>query len=71
MEIDPGEGFFLRRPFSIQDVDGDNIEILVKVVGDGTRQLVDRADDWNILGPLGNSFSDNKKADKVLIGGGV
>jgi len=71
VEIDPGEGFFLRRPFSIQDVEGDNVEILIKVVGDGTKQLVDRAGDWNIMGPLGNSFNEHLDVNNVLVGGGV
>lgn len=71
VEIDPGEEFFLRRPFSIQDAYGDTVEILVKVVGKGTAKLVEREDAWNLLGPLGNEFSRPEGMTPVLVGGGV
>jgi dihydroorotate dehydrogenase electron transfer subunit len=70
VEIDPGDRFFLRRPFSIQDAKRDIIEILVKVVGAGSDSLVKKESAWNLIGPLGNSFSD-KNGHKVLIAGGV
>lgn len=71
VEVDAGKGFFLRRPFSIQDVHDNIIEILVKVVGKGTRDLVEKTDAWNLIGPLGNSFTLDKEGAKILVGGGV
>ncbi|NQS98618.1 MAG: dihydroorotate dehydrogenase electron transfer subunit [candidate division Zixibacteria bacterium] len=71
VQIDPGEKFFLRRPFSIQDAYGDEIEILIKVVGEGTASLLRREQPWNILGPLGCAFSPPYDGEICLVGGGV
>ncbi len=69
---------FLRRPFSLHRIittDGrtTGIELLYKVVGDGTDKLSrcrpgDRAD---ILGPLGNGFSvfDHYRRIAIVAGG--
>lgn len=65
---------FLRRPFSIHDVDSENnvLSILIKIVGNGTNYLSDtkEGDILNIIFPLGNGFSilSNKKV--LLTGGG-
>jgi dihydroorotate dehydrogenase electron transfer subunit len=66
---------FLRRPFSIHDVDfkEDTIRILVQVVGKGTRKLscMTSGGTLNLILPLGNSFSFPGTDDKIiLIGGG-
>jgi dihydroorotate dehydrogenase electron transfer subunit len=66
----------MRRPLSLQraDVAAGTIEILYKVVGDGTRRL-SRAKPGDLLscmGPIGNGFApipDRPRA--LLIGGGV
>lgn len=69
-------GPFLRRPFNIIDVNGDNIEILFKVVGKGTKILsrivTMGGDKLDILGPLGNGFTiiDNLKS-AILIAEGI
>jgi len=49
----------LRRPFGVYRVDGDTFDILVKVIGEGTRQLSTLAlgAELHVLGPLGNSFA--------------
>ncbi|MBC8204767.1 MAG: dihydroorotate dehydrogenase electron transfer subunit, partial [FCB group bacterium] len=70
VEADPGESFFLRRPFSIQEAE-DGLEILVKVVGRGTAELVKNETEWNILGPLGRGFDFQNLNGALLIGGGV
>lgn len=67
---------FLRRPFSIHDVDyvANSFSILVKTVGNGTRKLakVQKGDKVDAVFPLGNGFSRPKKVEKILlIGGGV
>lgn len=66
----------LRRPFSIHRANKKTgrIEILYKVVGEGTRILSEkkRGDKLDILGPLGNGFKIEKNLDKaILVGGGM
>jgi len=52
---------YLRRPFSIYDVNyGKNeLSLLIKTVGDGTAALskLKEGDILNLIYPLGNSFS--------------
>lgn len=67
---------FLRRPFSIHDIDysTNSITILIKTVGEGTNHLVLEkvGNKLDVLFPLGNGFSTPEKGEKVLlIGGGV
>lgn len=71
VEIDTGDAFFLRRPFSIQNADDDNLEILVKVVGRGTEALVKREEEWNLMGPLGRGFKYRETDSALMVGGGV
>ncbi len=67
---------FLRRPFSIHDVDYEKntITILVKEVGEGTAKISHSkvGDSLNVVFPLGNGFTIPTRVNKVLlIGGGV
>ncbi len=69
---------FLRRPISVFDVDyGKNqLELLIQVVGPGTKALseLEKGASLNMVLPLGNSFTlpDVMPSGKVLlIGGGV
>ena len=66
---------YLRRPFSIYNVDYDQnlLTMLIKEVGEGTRALgkLEPGDKLNIIYPLGNSFSDPPQGKSLLIGGGV
>lgn len=71
VEIDPGDKFFLRRPFSIQRADNGIIVLLIKTVGMGTEALVRKEGKWDIIGPLGNSFCLKDGYTPVLVGGGV
>lgn len=71
------EGFTLRRPISIADVDKDNkkVTILFKTFGDGTRKLASYqpGQHINVLGPLGNGFDlcDIHNEKVLLVGGGI
>jgi len=67
---------FLRRPFSIADIDRDegSISLIYQVVGKGTKQMAD----WKagravgLLGPRGNGFSwDAGLRRAILVGGGL
>ncbi|HCA79568.1 MAG TPA: dihydroorotate dehydrogenase electron transfer subunit [Bacteroidetes bacterium] len=64
----------LRRPFSISRVEGDVLELVFNVVGQGTRMLASRkrGDLVDVLGPLGIPFniSGNYEA-ALLVGGGL
>jgi dihydroorotate dehydrogenase electron transfer subunit len=67
-------GPLLRRPFSVYRVDGDRIEIVLKVVGAGTEQLLamGRGDEVSCLGPLGRGFDlQAGPLSVVLISGGL
>ncbi|SDQ62326.1 dihydroorotate dehydrogenase electron transfer subunit [Virgibacillus salinus] len=70
------DGHTLRRPISIANVDRNNneITILFKIVGDGTKQLAAYKPGMSIdaLGPSGNGFSYEGKLNSVLlVGGGI
>jgi len=69
-----GAELLLRRPFSIQRVDGDIYDILYRVVGLGTAALSQLrvGQEVQALGPLGNSFTwPGESETAVLLGGGV
>jgi dihydroorotate dehydrogenase electron transfer subunit len=64
----------LRRPFSICDVEDENIFLMFNVMGEGTKILASKqpGDLIDILGPLGNGFNlygDYKNA--VIVAGGL
>ncbi len=64
----------LRRPFSIADFNENYIEIIYRVVGEGTKILTKKkaGEFIDILGPLGNGFSDIGTGKKIfLVGGGI
>ena len=69
-------GFYLRRPISICDWDGEGIDIIYKVVGDGTRLMseLEPGTRLDVLTGLGNGFDTGalgKGQRAALIGGGV
>jgi len=64
----------LRRPLSIGRVHGETIELVWRIVGQGTEMLahVRPGDSVDLLGPLGHPFSLDPPAEKsLLIGGGL
>jgi len=66
----------LRRPISIQRVSTAEgwIEILFKVVGEGTALLAERTvgESLSLLGPIGNPFRPNHERPRpLLLGGGI
>ena len=69
----------LRRPFSIYDAYGKYVDVVYKVIGDGTRLLTQKKKDevLDFIGPLGNSYLEQtvlgpkNKSQIVLIGGGT
>jgi dihydroorotate dehydrogenase electron transfer subunit len=63
----------LRRPFSVHHQDGDIIEIIVKIVGNGTRLLAEKSvpGPIDLLAPRGRGFSLIESGSALLVGGGV
>lgn len=65
---------FLRRPFSIFDVDykNNNISIIVKILGRGSKKLteIDKGHVLSIIYPLGRHFTFPSKTEKILLVGG-
>lgn len=69
-----GEYPLLSRPISIYDVGDGFIEFLYAVVGEGTRIIseLQKGDNLELLGPLGNGFDTDKTYGKVaLVCGGI
>lgn len=69
----PGEGFFLRRPFSLFTVRGDRVGLLIEERGRGSRELARVAvgDTLELAGPLGTPFPVEGVASGLLVGGGI
>jgi len=68
-----GTAPLLPRPMSIL-APGPRLELLVKVVGEGTRRLCESrpGEAVDVLGPLGTAFEDPPEGTRaVLVGGGV
>ena len=68
------DGFFLRRPISVCDCEGDKLTIIYKVVGHGTEVMAQMGagEKLDILTGLGNGYDLSKTTDNpVLIGGGA
>lgn len=76
VHVDCGPEWLLRRPMSIMSADPQTgaIELLFKTVGHGTRTLaeLEPGDELDLLGPIGNAFTDIPGHPlKILLGGGV
>ncbi len=66
-------GFFLRRPISVCDVNENELTIVYKVVGKGTKKMSEMQEGaLDILTGLGNGYDLTLAGDKpLLLGGGV
>lgn len=68
------EGFLLRRPISICEIEENMIRIVFEIRGDGTKALstLKEGDKIDLLAPLGNGFSEIKEGKKlIVVGGGI
>ncbi len=68
------DGFYLRRPISVCDCDGDKLTLIFKVVGDGTAKMAEAAagEKFLVLTGLGNGYNLAKSGHApLLIGGGA
>ena len=68
------DGFYLRRPISVCDVQGDVLTLIYKVVGNGTEKMSQmcEGEKLSVLTGLGNGYDLTKSGGApLLIGGGV
>ncbi len=68
------DGFYLRRPISVCNVEGDVLTLIYKVVGEGTEKMsgAEAGEKWLTLTGLGNGYDLTKSGDTpLLIGGGA
>lgn len=68
------DGFYLRRPISVCDVEGDVLTLIYKVVGKGTEAMSKMPEGTNlqIMTGLGNGYDLSLSGDSpLLVGGGV
>jgi dihydroorotate dehydrogenase electron transfer subunit len=74
VEIKDAQEIFLRRPFSVLDVDyqAQTISLLVKILGRGSKKLTEALPGVQIstILPLGKSFTLPEKDDHILLIGG-
>ncbi len=75
IEVKNSKEIFLRRPFSIFEVDytQNTLSLIVKILGRGSKKLTEIkvGDIINLVYPLGKSFTIPENRDKaLLIGGG-
>jgi dihydroorotate dehydrogenase electron transfer subunit len=74
VEIKDSSEIFLRRPFSVLDVDYENqtISLLVKILGRGSKKLTESHSGQTIsaIFPLGKSFTLPEINDRILLIGG-
>jgi dihydroorotate dehydrogenase electron transfer subunit len=68
------DGFYLRRPISVCDLQGDELTLIYKVVGKGTEKMAatPAGESWLTLTGLGNGYDLDRSGDSpLLIGGGA
>ena len=74
VEVKNTNEVFLRRPFSIFDVDysKNTISLIIKVLGKGSKKLteIQSGEILNIVYPLGKGFTYPDPNDKILLIGG-
>lgn len=63
----------LRRPFSINNINGNNMSILYHVKGKGTKDISALAsgEDLDVIGPLGNGFQISDGLNCLVVAGGI
>lgn len=76
VNIKSGDGSLplLRRPFSISNIEQDNVELLFNVIGQGTRMMAAKrpGDEIDVLGPLGVPFNYKGNFETaIMVGGGL
>lgn len=63
----------LKRPISVSDVSENTVEFTIKIIGDGTKAMLNynEGESIELMGPLGNGFEFNGYRKILVIGGGI
>lgn len=74
IEIKNTDEIFLRRPFSVYEInyDENTLSIIVKILGRGSKKLTEikPGEELNLIFPLGKSFTKPEPTDRILLIGG-
>jgi dihydroorotate dehydrogenase electron transfer subunit len=74
VEISESNEIFLRRPFSVYEVDYSNstISMIIKILGRGSKKLtgIEVGKSISLVYPLGKSFTYPQNNDRILLIGG-
>jgi len=74
IEIKDSSEIFLRRPFSVFDVDytQNTMSLIVKILGRGSKKLTEikKGELLSVIFPLGQGFTYPENDDKILLVGG-
>ncbi len=74
IDIDKCNEIFLRRPFSIFDINEteNTLSVIVKILGRGSKKLTETkaGDTLSLIYPLGKGFTYPDKNDRILLIGG-
>lgn len=74
VKVDNDPTVYLRRPFSIHNVNykSNTITLLIKILGKGTAKLseIKKGDNLNVVYPLGKGFTITDEPNILLVGGG-
>ena len=67
------DNYYLRRPISVFDFNKEELKLLYKVLGHGTRDMTsfEKGTKLEVLVGLGNGFIDLDAKNPVLIAGGI
>lgn len=69
------DGFTLRRPISICEIDKENqtLRLVMQIRGEGTEKIAQKqvGECLDIVSPLGNGFSIEREKRAVVVGGGI
>lgn len=72
IRIQDGTDPLIRRPFSVFNYENGILEVVIRVIGRGTRILSERSSGpIDFLGPLGKGFSIKENRKVLIAGGGV
>lgn len=66
-------GFYLRRPLSVCEVQPGQLDLIYKVLGQGTDAMTEIApgQELTVLSGLGNGFALTEHRNPLVVGGGV
>ncbi len=68
------DGFYLRRPISVCDAEGERLTLIFKAVGEGTEKMTEMplGTRLDLLSGLGNGYKTENSGEKpLLLGGGA